>query len=370
MKRRETMTKKDVSRETFSARFQIARDASGLKPNEFEGMASVFHYPIDTWTPTIIEPGAFKKTIAERASQVKVLWQHDSRYPIGIPTLMEETPQGLHVRAQISETSVGKDALMLIRDGVVDSMSIGFDAIQEDPVKHDLNWMMEQKSSSSYEPTVLEKVADGATWRHLKEIRLWEFSPVTFPANDGAGITAVHSMFSVPLESFAAKWEIQTIIFPKSKWDSADACKKWLKDHDYKDPGVDETEDSYRFRQRDPSDFDKMRTICINPGKDAPMDDCKVKAVYGQLKSSSQAITTPSLEALEPVLLELHEGKVLSTKNKKLLQDAVAALQALIAAAEPPPPKDEGQALTVNAERMNKLRTAKLRFRELQHSTQ
>ena len=44
---------------------------------------------------------------------------------------------------------------------------------------------------------------------------------------------------------------IQSVIFNKAKWNIADA-KAWLKDHDYKSPKVDETEQFLRFRQTRP----------------------------------------------------------------------------------------------------------------------
>jgi hypothetical protein len=44
---------------------------------------------------------------------------------------------------------------------------------------------------------------------------------------------------------------IQSVIFNKDKWNIKDA-KAWLKDHDYKSPKVDETENFFRFRQTRP----------------------------------------------------------------------------------------------------------------------
>jgi ClpP class serine protease len=74
---------------------------------------------------------------------------------------------------------------------------------------------------------------------------------------------------------------VQTLIFSKEKFTKAEA-KKWAKDHDYKSSGVDETEDSYRIRQRDPGDFveGSFRTIELDDG---------VSAVVGHLKSGSSA---------------------------------------------------------------------------------
>jgi HK97 family phage prohead protease len=111
----------------------------------------------------IIERGAFAKTIKENQNRIKVLWQHDIDEPIGKPIFMEEDSKGLYVRAKISMTEDGRDAMILMKDGVVDEMSIGYDVIKD-----------EYKGKN----------------RILKEIRLWEFSPVTFASNDMAKITS------------------------------------------------------------------------------------------------------------------------------------------------------------------------------------
>jgi len=70
---------------------------------------------------------------------------------------------------------------------------------------------------------------------------------------------------------------IQTLIFDKDKFKSVADAKAWARDHDFKAPEVDETEDSYRLRQKEPGTFAEgsMRTITLKPG---------VKAVIGRLK--------------------------------------------------------------------------------------
>jgi len=70
---------------------------------------------------------------------------------------------------------------------------------------------------------------------------------------------------------------IQTLIFLKEKFKTAEAAKKWAADHDFKSDKVDETKDSFRLRQKDPEDFDSnsFRTIDLEEG---------VKAVIGRLK--------------------------------------------------------------------------------------
>ena len=114
----------------------------------------------------IVEKGAFAKTIQERfpANQIKVCWQHGE--VIGKPVHMEEDSKGLYVQAKIAKTSLGNDALELVREGVVDRMSIGYNVIQD-------------------------KYDSQTKTRYLKELRLKEFSLVTFPANEAALVTGV-----------------------------------------------------------------------------------------------------------------------------------------------------------------------------------
>lgn len=52
---------------------------------------------------------------------------------------------------------------------------------------------------------------------------------------------------------------VQSLIFPRDKWTKPEA-RAWLKSHGYKSRSVDETSQSYRFRQEDPDQFDVLRT--------------------------------------------------------------------------------------------------------------
>jgi uncharacterized protein len=142
-----------------------------LDANSFRGMASVFNHLIDAYVPTRIKPGAFAKTLKENAKRIKVLYQHNPDWPIGVPTRLEETADGLLIEAKVSQTERGKEALTLIRDGVITELSIGFD-----PIRH-------------------EMVNEGGIGhvRHVSEVRLWEISPVTFAANSEARITDVNA---------------------------------------------------------------------------------------------------------------------------------------------------------------------------------
>lgn len=148
-----------------------AKPPREAQKNEFGGLASAFGVEIDSWMPTFIEPGSFKNTLANKAerARVKVLFEHSML--IGVPTLLEEHEKGLMVMGKVSETTLGNDVLILLRDGALDEMSIGFD-----PVEY------------HYKEDKQKRMC-----RHITEARLWEFSAVSFGANRGAKITVVNS---------------------------------------------------------------------------------------------------------------------------------------------------------------------------------
>src|SRR5512139_2975068 len=75
----------------------------------------------------IIHPGAFTKTLAECGNKIKFLWQYDPTEPIGRLMEAREDHGGLYVKAIISDTVRGRDALALLRDGAISEMSIGYD---------------------------------------------------------------------------------------------------------------------------------------------------------------------------------------------------------------------------------------------------
>lgn len=135
---------------------------------EFSGYAAVFGN-VDSGGD-IIEKGAFTKTIAEDFARIKILSQHNSYdLPIGKPLELREDEKGLYIRGKISDTQTGRDIRTLLKDGVLAELSIGYDAV-------DFEW-------------------DGDSGiRHLKEIKLWEVSIVTWAMNDQAKINDVKSL--------------------------------------------------------------------------------------------------------------------------------------------------------------------------------
>ena len=116
----------------------------------------------------IIVRGAFAKTLETNSKRVKVLWQHNSQMPIGRPVNMTEDERGLYVESYIAKTRQGDEALELAREGIIDSMSIGY-----------------MVNESEYKD-------DGV--RVITELSLMEYSLVTWPMNEAAVITGVKHM--------------------------------------------------------------------------------------------------------------------------------------------------------------------------------
>lgn len=122
----------------------------------------------------VIVPGAFAKTIGERASRIKFLAQHRrDENPLGVFTAMREDSAGLYVEARVSKTAAGDDVLELVRDGALDGWSIGFSPIRE-------QWSSDRSQ------------------RQLHEVRLAEVSLVTFPAYDDARVVGVRADGTLP----------------------------------------------------------------------------------------------------------------------------------------------------------------------------
>lgn len=113
----------------------------------------------------VVLPGAFKASLAA-GGPVRFLYAHDPSQVIGRPLELREDTTGLFGRFQISQTTLGRDVRTLLRDGALDSFSIGF--IPRD-FEHD------QKAGT----------------RRLKAVDLLEVSVVALPMQPAALVTSV-----------------------------------------------------------------------------------------------------------------------------------------------------------------------------------
>lgn len=166
--------------ETRTNHMELRATGDGMT---FEGYAAVFNSKSEPLPFTeVIKPGAFKRSLQGR-HRMMLLWNHNASEPLASTRngslKMVEDAKGLKVTAKIADTSTGRDVAELIRSGVIDAMSFGFQ------VKKD-SWS-----------------ADGNT-RTLEEIALHEVSLVSFPAYEGtAGTTSVREMRNIDADQLA-----------------------------------------------------------------------------------------------------------------------------------------------------------------------
>jgi uncharacterized protein len=153
-----------------------------------EGYGSVFGN-VDSYGD-IVERGAFTKTLGERGNKVKLLWQHDPRQPIGVWTNLSEDNIGLKVTGRLlinSNVPKADEAYSLLKAGALDGLSIGYSPVQQNyDAKTGINT--------------------------VKEVKLYETSLVTFPANESASVTSVRSAF----EELDEEQRVKTLTFINS----------------------------------------------------------------------------------------------------------------------------------------------------------
>lgn len=128
----------------------------------------------------VIEPGAFRETIATRfappesdkKNRVRYLWNHDIHTPIGRIMQLKEDSQGLYFEAEATEgVQKAEESLALIKHGAINEMSFGFDTIEYRQDTHNPG------------------DGDPVEARFLEKTKLYEISPVTFGANPDTDVS-------------------------------------------------------------------------------------------------------------------------------------------------------------------------------------
>ena len=177
----------------------------GQYAGEFTGYAAGI-LNIDT-TGDMILPGAFTEDLPRFLADGVVCWQHDWMTPIGAPLEAREDGYGLLARARISRTTQGLDAMTLIRDGVVKRLSIGYQVLDYDVVDRAglartiAAYGLSPERQSAIMTTFDERSADIVYL--LKKLKLYEFSPVTVPANGNARILDAKSLTGLTFRAHA-----------------------------------------------------------------------------------------------------------------------------------------------------------------------
>jgi HK97 family phage prohead protease len=155
------------------------RVSSAEEENFIEGHAAVF----DSWSETLggifpfkekVKRGAFASSLEK--DDIRALFNHDPNYVLGrnkAGTLqLKEDERGLFVKIFPPETAWAKDLRTSISRGDINQMSFGF-TVEED------EWRYE----------------GGYDVRELRKVKLFDVSPVTFPAYTATdvGVRAMES---------------------------------------------------------------------------------------------------------------------------------------------------------------------------------
>jgi len=149
-------------RRTLQSEFRVEQREDGKKL--IRGHAAVFNSETDLgWFRERIAPGAFSESIGK--DDVRALFNHDENFILGrnkAGTLtMREDEQGLYVEIDPPDTQVARDLVTSIERGDISQMSFGFQTIKD-------SWETEENAAKDL--------------RTLEKVKLWDVSPVTFPA--------------------------------------------------------------------------------------------------------------------------------------------------------------------------------------------
>lgn len=198
-----------MSKETRSFRFEVRADEDEEKQT-LVGHAATFNEPYEIMGfEEVIDSGAFDDAI--KNDDVRALWNHDPNYPLGrtkAGTLrLSKDKTGL-----VSEIDLPDSAFMVkeaIKRGDVDQMSFGFSVLEEE-------W---------------QKREGKPDLRTLKKVKLFDVSPVTYPANPNTDIALrSHQEWEATEEDRERKRQ-EEAAWAEYARQKAEETRQWLEEH-------------------------------------------------------------------------------------------------------------------------------------------
>lgn len=173
------MNKSKSNIETRTLPLDELKVSSAEEKRCIEGHAAVF----DCWSKTLGGIFPFKEKVARGAfidslekDDIRALFNHDPNFVLGrnkSGTLeLKEDEKGLYVRIIPPDTQYARDLMKSIERGDINQMSFGFSVEEE-------RWSTEE----------------GVDVRELRKVKLYDVSPVTFPAYPATdvGVRAMES---------------------------------------------------------------------------------------------------------------------------------------------------------------------------------
>jgi uncharacterized protein len=171
MNKRKVITMNKVERRTFD--IELRREDG--ESRKMTGHAAVFNEEtrIGSYFREKIAPGAFTESVQK--DDIRALFNHDANFVLGrnrAGTLkLSEDDKGLAIEIDPPDTSFARDLAVSMGRGDITQMSFAFQVLGDE-------WEEGEK--------------DGLDLRTITKVKLYDVSPVTYPAYDGTDI-ALHS---------------------------------------------------------------------------------------------------------------------------------------------------------------------------------
>lgn len=159
------MPPKDHEIRTYTANIEIRSDDQ--EKRRIVGHAAVFNQIAgdERYFLEQVAPGAFSESIGK--DDVRALWNHNPDYVLGrnkAGTLkLSEDEVGLAIEIEPPDTQWARDLMTSIGRGDISQMSFGFKVLKQE-------WDEEKNL------------------RTLKQVELWDVSPVTYPFYEGTDV--------------------------------------------------------------------------------------------------------------------------------------------------------------------------------------
>ncbi len=200
----------DIERRQYGTAVEIRADGDGA--GTIGGHSAVTGVKTPIWDfEELFEPGAFLQTIAE--DDIRGLWNPESSFPLGRTgsgTLrLSEDDTGLAFENDLPAGFIGAMVLEAVQRGDITGGSIGFISIDEE-------WSKE----------------NGVQLRKIQRVKLFDSSPVTFPAYPETDVQARSLLASPGLPEEVRESLVKSLRLALPKTDGIDqAVEQALRGH-------------------------------------------------------------------------------------------------------------------------------------------
>lgn len=260
----------------FHAEFKVVRQEGkgDTEVRAIEGYAST--KDLDR-VQDIVEPEAFRESLKTFMKNPILFYNHESRSdPIGKIVKARIDKKGLFVRAELgmSETNFKAQKVWdMIKEGLLRAFSFGFritkkEISEDSPIRKILGLDILEVSvvGIGANAHALFNVAKGLVLgSDVMEQGLTDVEEEKLFINrmllKHYGHSELEEKYGDTNEKQQPGWDVQSVLASKSVYPTVAKAKAAVKKLGYKTSKVDETEQNYRFRQRDPANYSTCRTI-------------------------------------------------------------------------------------------------------------